>query len=164
MGMELLIHSIISSWAIEHNRVTSLCCFLDIEALLATQGCQIWGQNGVNNGPIPAPSVPLWYIWLSICHDDVIKWKHFPRYWPFVHRSHQSPVNSLHKGQWRGALIFSLICVWINKRLSKQSWGWWFETLPHPLWRHSYGCCGRWRYIPVNESLWALTGLKISRI
>ena len=27
---------------------------------------------------------------------------------------HRSPVNSLHKGQWRGALIFSLICVWIN--------------------------------------------------
>ena len=25
----------------------------------------------------------------------------------------------------------------LNKRLSKQSWGWWFETLPHQLWRHS---------------------------
>ena len=24
----------------------------------------------------------------------------------------------------------------MNKRLGKQSWGWWFETLPHPLWRH----------------------------
>ena len=24
------------------------------------------------------------------------------------------PVKSPHKGQWRGALIFSLICVWIN--------------------------------------------------
>ena len=24
----------------------------------------------------------------------------------------------------------------LNKRLSKQSWGWWFETLSHPLWRH----------------------------
>ena len=23
-----------------------------------------------------------------------------------------------------------------NKRLSKQSWGWWFETPPCPLWRH----------------------------
>ena len=27
---------------------------------------------------------------------------------------HRSPVNSPHKGQWRGALIFSLICAWIN--------------------------------------------------
>ena len=47
-------------------------------------------------------------------HDDVIKWKHFPRYWPFVQGIHRSPVNSPHKGQWRGALKFSLICAWIN--------------------------------------------------
>ena len=26
----------------------------------------------------------------------------------------------------------------LNKRLSKQSWGWWFETPSHPLWRHCY--------------------------
>ena len=42
-------------------------------------------------------------------HDDVIKWKHFPPYscyWPFVTRIYRSPVNSLHKGQWHGALIF----------------------------------------------------------
>ena len=47
-------------------------------------------------------------------HDDDIKWKHFPRYWPFVRRIHRSPVNSPHKGQCRRALMFSLICVWIN--------------------------------------------------
>ena len=29
---------------------------------------------------------------------DVIKWKHFPRYWPFVRGIHRSPVNSPHKG------------------------------------------------------------------
>ena len=48
-------------------------------------------------------------------HDDVIKWKHFPRYCPFVRGIHRSPVNSQHKGQWRGALMFSLICAWINR-------------------------------------------------
>ena len=32
----------------------------------------------------------------------------------FVRGIHRSPVNSPHKGQWRGALIFSLICAWIN--------------------------------------------------
>ena len=47
-------------------------------------------------------------------HDDVIKWKHFLRYWPLVRGIHRSPVNSPHKGQRRGALIFSLICTWIN--------------------------------------------------
>ena len=35
-------------------------------------------------------------------------------YWPFVRGIHRSLVNSPHKGQWRGALMFSLICVWIN--------------------------------------------------
>ena len=47
-------------------------------------------------------------------HDDVIKWEHFPRYWPFVRGIHRSPANSPHIGQWHGALMFSLICVWIN--------------------------------------------------
>ena len=68
-----------------------------------------------------------WYIiyaagWFniisSIIHDDVIKWKHFPRYWPFC-----SPVNSPHKGQWRGALLFSLICVWINSSVNNREAG-----------------------------------------
>ena len=53
-------------------------------------------------------------------NDDVIKWKHFPRYWPFVRGIHRSPVNSPHKGKWRGALMFSLMCAringWVNNR------------------------------------------------
>ena len=67
----------------------------------------------------------LWYSVsdmhnLIICtlHDDVIKWKHFPRYWSFVLGIHRSPVNSPHKGQWRGALMFSLICTWINGQVN----------------------------------------------
>ena len=44
----------------------------------------------------------------------------FPRYWPFIRGIHRSPVNSPHKGQWRGALMFSLICArtndWVNNR------------------------------------------------
>ena len=47
-------------------------------------------------------------------HDDVIKWRHFPRYWPFVQGIHRPPVNSPHKGQWRGCLVFPLICSWIH--------------------------------------------------
>ena len=47
-------------------------------------------------------------------HNDVIQWKHFPRHWPFVRGIHRSPVNSPHKGQWRGALMFSLLCAWMN--------------------------------------------------
>ena len=32
----------------------------------------------------------------ELMHDDVIKWKHFPRYWPFVRGIRRPPVNSSH--------------------------------------------------------------------
>ena len=42
------------------------------------------------------------------------------RYWPCVRGIHRSPVNFPHEGQWRGALMFSLICAringWVNNR------------------------------------------------
>ena len=34
---------------------------------------------------------------------------------------------------WSFDIFFDL---GLNKRLSKQSWGWWLETLSSPLWRH----------------------------
>ena len=60
------------------------------------------------------PLVFILFIADYVGHDDVIKWKRFPRYWPFARGIHRSAVNSPHKGQWRGALMFSLICAWIN--------------------------------------------------
>ena len=62
-------------------------------------------------------NIGRWYYYCLVdemWHDDVIKWKHFPRNWPFVRGIHRSPVNSSHKGQWRGALIFILIWASIN--------------------------------------------------
>ena len=61
-----------------------------------------------------ADNIMCSYKQCKIVHDDVIKWKHFPRYWPFVRGIHRSPVNSPYKGQWRGALMFTLICAQIN--------------------------------------------------
>ena len=52
-----------------------------------------------------------------------IKWKHFPRYRPFVWRIHRSPVNSQHKGQLRGALMLSLNCAWINDWVNNREAG-----------------------------------------
>ena len=63
---------------------------------------------------IDASIKTMWYSRvLFLHHEDVIKWKNFPHYWPFVRGIHRSPVNSPHKGQWRGALMFSLIYAWI---------------------------------------------------
>ena len=39
----------------------------------------------------------------------------------------QKPVT------WSFDVFFDLC---LNKQLSKQLWGWWFETILHPLWRH----------------------------
>ena len=65
-------------------------------------------------------------------HDDVIKWSHFPRYWPFARGIHRSPVNSPHKGQWRGTLMFTLICARINGWVNNCEAG----DLRRSLWRH----------------------------
>ena len=56
-------------------------------------------------------------------HDDVIKWKYFPRYCHFGRVIHQSPVDSPCKDQWWGALMFSSICAWTNVSASNQEAG-----------------------------------------
>ena len=85
------------------------------------------------------PPVTSGFLSFKASHGDVIKWKHFPRYWPFVRGIHWSPVNSPHKDQWRGALMFSLI-YGLNKQLNKQSWGRWFDMPTCSLWCHCNGC------------------------
>ena len=65
----------------------------------------------------------MWYWGVTVCHDDVIKWKHFPRYWPIVRGIHRSPSNSLHMGQRRGALMFFLICAWISNWVNNRKAG-----------------------------------------
>ena len=77
-----------------------------------------WYNNGPTDIFIRLTSLALWKL-----HDYVIKWKHFPRYWPFVRGIHRSPVNSPHKGQWHGALMFSLICIWINDWVNNREAG-----------------------------------------
>ena len=76
--------------------------------------CLIYKYTGSNKSLDHTASLP---------HDDVIKWKHFPRNWPFVREIHRSPVNFPHKGQWRGALMFSLIYAWINDWVNNREAG-----------------------------------------
>ena len=70
-----------------------------------------------------SPSAPLESFYFIGCyihektiplHNGVIIWKYCPRYWCFVRRIHRSPMDYPHKGQWRGALVFSLISAWTN--------------------------------------------------
>ena len=54
-------------------------------------------------------------IWIKstagheIVHDDVIVWKRFSHYWPFVRGTHPWSVDSLYKGQYCRAVIFPLL-------------------------------------------------------
>ena len=64
---------------------------------------------------------------LSILHDDVIKWKHFPCYCPFVRGIHRSPVNF----QCRRALVFSLIFAWINGWINNREAGYFRRHRAH---------------------------------
>ena len=54
-------------------------------------------------------------------------WRHqmetFSALLAFVRGIHRSTVNSQHKGQWRGALMFSLICAWINSWVNNREAG-----------------------------------------
>ena len=59
--------------------------------------------------------------------EDIPWWRHqmetFPRYWPFVWGIRRSLVNSPHKGQCRGALMFALICAWTNRWVNNRDSG-----------------------------------------
>ena len=56
------------------------------------------------------PRYLQWYIYIYIYNGNIFR----VIAWPFVRGIHRSPVNSTHKGQWSGALIFFMICVWMN--------------------------------------------------
>ena len=53
----------------------------------------------------------------------------------FMRGIHRSPVNSQHKGQWRGSLD-AFLDLRLNQRLNKQWRRRWFATQSRLLWRH----------------------------
>ena len=78
--------------------------------------------------------------WFRDGHDDVIKWRHFPRYRPFVRGIHRSPVNSppppkkkkKKRPVRRGFDVF--FDQRLNKRMNKQLRRRWFKTPSRSLW------------------------------
>ena len=80
-----------------------------------------------------------------------------------------SPVNGEFPAQRPVTRSFDVFFdLRLNKRLSKQSWGWWFETLSRPLWRHCNGL-GAIRHqaitwTKVNRVLLLVTPCLLTRI
>ena len=81
------------------------CCFMEMSDHLRFYLSQICICLSIN--PEPSYYSVFFLFQISMMTSS-------PCYWPFVQGIHRSPVNSPHKGQWRGALMFSLICARIN--------------------------------------------------
>ena len=78
---------------------------------------------------------------MALIQDDFTKWKHFPRCFSFVRGIHRTTVDSPHKGQWRGALMLSLISAWTNV---------WANNRDAGYLRHH---CSLWRH--CNDRMWS---------
>ena len=118
-GMTTL-HVPILAWYKLYNMIPVSNHILQVYAF----GDNSYGQAGVR-GPWAIEPTEI-YAGIGMYHfrhDAVIKSKHFPCYWTFVRGIHWSPVNSPHKGQRRGALMFSLICTWINGSVNNRKAG-----------------------------------------
>ena len=59
--------------------------------------------------------------------NDIARWRHqmetFSALLALCAGNSPVPANSPHKGQWRGALMFPLICVWINDWVNNREAG-----------------------------------------
>ena len=86
--------------------------------------------------------IVLWlYTTLLVCTKDEVQpwWRHQMKTFSALLAicAGNSPVPGEFPSQWPVTRSFDVFFdLRLNKRLSKQSWGWWFETLSRPLWRH----------------------------
>ena len=106
--------SAISSWWLRLLLGFYVHCIYSELHLMLFETRLLWFYNNV---PPLDVSSPGYYRWIMMTSSNGI---FFPRYWPFVQGIHRSPGEFPHKGQWRGALKFSLICAringWVNNR------------------------------------------------
>ena len=81
-------------------------------------------NNKVSNQLHMAPTWPFctkfaiawWRHQMETFSALLVTGNHLPWYWSSLLGKFLSPLDSPNKGQWRGALVFSLICAWINGR------------------------------------------------
>ena len=115
-------------WEITYYRKRIECGYLSIHCV---RGRSRWSKPVAQ---IPQCTSPISHN-APFCNRNVYMYAHFCYTWwrhqmetfsallAFVRGIHWSPVNSPHRGQWRGALMFSLICVWINGGVNNRETG-----------------------------------------
>ena len=118
---------ILQHWSIHGNRSIFQTKGQSIDIFVIVS-C-IYGLFTVDDTLWLTGNILLWTRLVEdIVHDDVIKWKHFPRSWSFV--------REIHRSQGPATRSFDVFFdLRLNKHLSKQRWGCSFETRSRPLWR-----------------------------
>ena len=112
--------------------------------------CHIFIHNGSGRRPYPAKVTVSISTYACIC---------------YVYKHIGIPVPGEFPAQRPVTPSFDVFFdLRLNKRLIKRSWGWWFETLPHPLWRHSNGNAWVLIYdgIRLRWNTWTIIKLMIS--
>ena len=106
------------------------------------RSCPHWG-NGLLHETIKLLFLEQVFVYFSlvepngIIHTSMLSWWHHqmePIFCVTGPLCWNSPVNSLTKASYRSFDVF--FDLRLNKRLSKQLWGWSFETPSHPLWHY----------------------------
>ena len=88
---------------------------------------------------------------LIIILDDIIKMETFSALLALC--VGYSPVNGIFLAQRPVTRRFEFFFdLRLNQRLSKQSWGWWFERPSCPLWRHCNAAVSRQRAFSIYEN------------
>ena len=113
------------TWNTIQSAPHTVTCLLSNCYILPSHTCKV-EQGDRGDGWWRYPS------WFS--HDDVIKWKHFPRRWPLCGKFTGPGEFPAQRPATRSFDVF--FDLRLNTRLSKQPWGWWFETPAWSLWRH----------------------------
>ena len=117
-------------------------CWRRRESRMSTLNCSTtsWVQTGFRSRTVSL----IWWIITSIIKSETW-WRHQMETFSALLAIYagNSPVSGDFPAQRPVTRSFDIFFdLRLNKRLSKQWWGWWFETLSHPLWRH----CNGWNY------------------
>ena len=116
-------------------------CALWLHKLTDAPYAQLAYQNGIlSSGPLAGPAKG------TFLNNDVIKWKHlmtssngniFRVTGPLWGNSPATGEFPSQRQVTPSFDVFFDLCLY--KRLSKQFWGWWFETASRSLWRQCNG-------------------------
>ena len=115
----------------KHNK--TVCIFLGIYCTCLWPDANGWVEGYYRSNKSESLFVPT----VAAEHDAVIKWKLFRVTGPLCGEFTGHRLILAQRPVTRNFDVFYDLCL--NKRLSKQSWGWWFETSSRSSCRHCNG-------------------------